>query len=114
MGLGYAHFSVSTLTPFGELLCGHLRQRGWSQRHFAALVDINQAQFGRIVHGQRRPPLERMGIWAEKLRLSAGDAAEFAHLALLEHRAGWLAAAIVQTADPRRAAEMRTRYDQPT
>lgn len=96
------------ITAFGDFLCQQLSQRGWSQRRFAALVGVNQAQLGRIVRGERRPPLDRMQAWAEALALDDAAARELARLALVEHEAAWIAG---QIRAPRRAAEGGLRYE---
>lgn len=106
----YAGHPVSE-TPFGAFLCEQLRARGWSQRHFAGLIDIDQAQLGRIVRGSRRPPLDQLGSWAEVLGIDAPAARELASLALIEHHATWIAAQLRQATPGRRAAEPAQRYD---
>jgi transcriptional regulator with XRE-family HTH domain len=98
-------------TPFGAFLSERLDARGWSQRYFAMLAGINQAQLGRIIRGTRSPPLDAMASWATHLELSLAESQTLARLALAEHGADWIAACLIASSPGKRAAEPRQRYD---
>lgn len=50
----------------------------YSLRAFAALLDVDHATLSQILRGKRRVPLERIGVWGRKLRLSAEEIAVYA------------------------------------
>lgn len=101
-------------TPFGAFLCERLDARGWSQRHFAMLAGVNQAQLGRIIRGTRSPPLDAMASWATHLELSLAESQTLARLALAAHGADWIATCLIAPSFGKRAAEPRQRYDRRT
>lgn len=50
----------------------------YSLRAFAGLLDVDHATLSQILRGKRSVPVERIGVWARKLKLSPEEAAVYA------------------------------------
>jgi transcriptional regulator with XRE-family HTH domain len=53
----------------------------YSLRAFAGLLGVDHATLSQILRGRRSVPLERIGLWARKLKLSDEEAAVYAAVA---------------------------------
>jgi len=76
---------------FGPHLAELLEGRELSQRAFARQARVNQAWVGKVIRGERRPPLESMEEWMGILGVRGrSDREAFRELAHLEHTTEWL------------------------
>lgn len=80
-----------TLPPmavaFGVLLKVYIDEAGYSSANaFAKAVESAQSLIVRCIHGKAGPPLERLQVWADALKLKGDRRADFV-------RSGWKARA---------------------
>lgn len=73
------------MNTFSEYLIECLRQRGWSRTDFAHALKTTQSVVSRYTTGVRPPPMDRLDLWIELLRLGPDDAETFRRLALQAH-----------------------------
>lgn len=72
-------------TPFGEIMSIAVERRGESLRAFAERAGAYVQHLSAIIHGDRKPPLEHVGKWADALGLRGAERERFVLLAELEH-----------------------------
>lgn len=72
-------------TAFAVALRDHLAAKNLGQREFSRKANVNQGFISQILQGNRPPPMDRIGKWAEILGLDAAETERFELLAGLEH-----------------------------
>ena len=70
-------------SSFGRQLCAALEAARLSQNGFAKSVGISQGTLSRIIAAQRKPPVDDIPVWAQRLGMDQQQEAEFLHAALL-------------------------------
>jgi len=70
---------------FTALLEQHLQARKLSLRAFAEAVGMHFANVHKVAQGNRKPPLDRIELWARELGLKKQEAEAFVLAAHLAH-----------------------------
>ena len=78
-------YSQWMVPEFGRLLERFLADRHWSHRAFARLLGCSNGYLSGVIRGDRLPPLDQMGTWAETMGLSVDDADLLKQEAMLAH-----------------------------
>lgn len=73
------------MSAFGDLLKTALDQAGMSQMDLARALTTSSSVISQTCSGQRLPPLDRIAVWADALRLSASRREDFIAAAHLAH-----------------------------
>jgi len=76
---------MESLQPFGPQVKAILRQKDWSIRHLARLMERNPTFVSQVLRGLRRPPLAELDKWFVALEIPAADQAALRFAAELEH-----------------------------
>ena len=90
------------MSEFGDLLKTILDQSGMSQMDLARALKTSSSVISQTCSGQRLPPLERIGVWAEALGLNTARKESFiiaAHLAHAPERVRQQVGRLQETAD---------------
>ncbi len=104
MGLPASNASRKrTPTAFGWLLQAHLQRQRLSLRDYARKIGIPYTYVHKVIYGDRPPPLNHIGQWAEILDLNPNESAFFLDEAIIATGAPELQALVrrLQAAQPK-------------
>jgi transcriptional regulator with XRE-family HTH domain len=65
--------NVDVKTLFGERVRALRRQRGWSQEHFAQMLDLDRSYVGGVERGERNVSLSNIAVFAKGLGLTLSE-----------------------------------------